>query len=118
MSVTTLTAKELRKAADIKERIDALQNELNRLLGSSEAEAAAAVAKGPKQRNMSAAGRARIAAAAKARWAAFRKGKGKTRAEKSAVKKKSKFSPAAKARLSAMAKERWAKAKAEGKAKL
>lgn len=116
MSVTTLTAQELRRAADIKERIDALQSELDSLLGSETKTPAAA--QGPKKRNMSAAGRARIAAAAKARWAAFRKAKGETKAEKPAARKKRKFSPASKARLSALAKARWAKAKAEGKAKL
>ena len=63
---------------------------------------------------MSAAGRAAIAAAARARWA-------KIRAEKTgkAVKKgRRKMSAAAKARLSALAKARWAKAKKAGKSRL
>jgi hypothetical protein len=60
---------------------------------------------------MSAAAKAKISAAAKARWA---KVKGKSYAPKT----KSKMSPAARKKLSAMAKARWAKIKAAGKKKL
>ena len=62
---------------------------------------------------MSAAGRAKIAAAQKARWA-----KVKNAAAKPVVKapaKKRKMSAAAKAKLSAAAKARWAKVKATPK---
>jgi hypothetical protein len=67
----TITPQQLRKAADIQEKIQSLQEELGQLLGgevSSPVEAAEAAAK-PKKRKMSAAGRAAIAAAARARWA-------------------------------------------------
>jgi hypothetical protein len=67
------------------------------------------------RRRMSAAGRARIIAAAKARWARWKAAKAaKPGAKKRAVRKKV-FSAAARARLSAAAKARWAKAKASGK---
>jgi len=69
-----------------------------------------------RKRRMSAAGRARIAAAAKARWAKYRRGAGKARPAKAAKRKR--FSAAARARLSAAAKARWAKAKAAGKSTL
>jgi len=59
---------------------------------------------------MSASARARISAAAKARWAKIK--------GKSAKKAKRKMSAKAKARLSALAKARWAKAKKAGKTKL
>ncbi len=65
---------------------------------------------------MSAAGRARIAAAARARWAKYRRGATPAKAAK-AVKKK-RFSAAARAKLSAAAKARWARAKAAGKSAL
>lgn len=56
---------------------------------------------------MSRAGRAAIAAAARARWSKYR-GKG-------AAKKKRKVSAAVRAKLATIAKAGWAKAKAEGK---
>ena len=68
--------------------------------------------KEPKKRHMSAAGRARIAAGQKARWAKI---KGK---KADAPKKHHKMSAAGRARIAAAAKARWAKAKAAGKTKL
>jgi len=65
-----------------------------------------------KKHRMSRAGRAAIAAAARARWARYR-GKG-AKAPKPARKKR-KVSAAVKAKLAAIAKARWAKAKAAGK---
>jgi len=67
MSSINLSVQQLRQAADLKEKISALEKQLSQLLGST----ATTVAKAPKKKGgMSAAGRARIAAAAKARWAA------------------------------------------------
>jgi len=66
-SIINLSAQQLRRAAAIKEQIQSLENELGRLLGSSTETAVVAAPK--KRRKMSAAGRARISAAAKARWA-------------------------------------------------
>jgi hypothetical protein len=60
---------------------------------------------------MSAAGRARIAAAQKARWAKI---KGAKPAPKAPAKKRT-MSAAGRARISAAAKARWAKARAAGK---
>jgi hypothetical protein len=71
--ITNLSAQQLRRAADIKDKIESLQNELNQILGSS-TEAVAIVAP-KKRRKMSAAGRARISAAAKARWAKIKAAK-------------------------------------------
>lgn len=61
-----LTAKQLRQAASIKEKIAALEKKLGKLLGSTGKPAAKPR---KKRRKMSAAGRARISAAMKARWA-------------------------------------------------
>jgi hypothetical protein len=110
-SITNLSVQQLRRAADIKDKIQSLENELGRIFGSSTKPVADAVA--PKnRRKMSAAARAKISAAAKARWA---KVNGKKVAVKQAPKAKRKMSAAARAKISAAAKARWAKAKAAGK---
>jgi hypothetical protein len=133
-SITNLTPRQLRQAADIQERIQGLQKELGQILGTI---AATTPVEAPKRRTMSAAGRRAIAAAAKARWAKI-KGRGGKRnlsaqglaniragvakrmaAQRKAVKKvKRKFSAAGLAALSAAAKARWAKAKSAGKSRL
>jgi hypothetical protein len=137
-NITGLRAQQLRQAADITEKIHALQNELNQLLGG-EATAPAAVGAKPKRRKMSAAGKAAIRAAQKARWAKIKTATAPKRrklsaqaianiragvAMRMAAKGKAvkgprrKMSTAAKARLSALSKARWAKAKQAGKSKL
>jgi hypothetical protein len=69
-SIASLSAQQLRRAADIKDKIQSLEKELEQILGSSTKPVAAVAPK--KRRKMSAAGRARISAAAKARWAKFK----------------------------------------------
>jgi hypothetical protein len=111
-SITGLTAQQLRQAADIKEKLDALQNQLNQILGS-EVSAPAGTAEKPKKRRMSAAGRRAIAAGARARWAAI-----KAKRAKPAKKARRKMSAAAKAKMAALMKARWAKVKKAGKSRL
>ena len=72
-SIASLSAQQLRRAADIKDNIQSLEKELEQILGSATESVIAAVPK--KRRKMSAAGRARIAAAAKARWAKIKAAK-------------------------------------------
>ena len=74
MCITNLTPNQLRRAAQIKEQIASLQNELNKLAGLNSAPAAQ-----PQKAKwtMSAAGRARIVAAQKIRWAKVRAAKKK-----------------------------------------
>jgi len=110
IQLASLTAIQLRRAAEIKEKIAAMNKELASILGAP----ASISAKAPKKRKMSRAGRAKIAAAQKARWA---KVKGAKSAAKAPAKKR-KMSAAAKAKISAAAKARWAKAKAAGKKSL
>jgi hypothetical protein len=105
-----ITPQQLRKAANIQEKIQSLEKKLGQLLGSP----AQPAAKVPKKRKMSAAGIARIVAATKARWAKIRAAK----AGKAVQKPKRKVSAAGRARLSALAKARWAKAKKAGKSRL
>ena len=70
MNIATLSSSQLRKAAGIKDRIEELQNELVKILGNAVGNGSP-MAKGPKagRRKMSAAAKAKIAAAQKARWA-------------------------------------------------
>src|ERR1035437_7171207 len=95
---TYLTPKQLRRAADVKERIDALEKELGQLLGASAPASAAAAA--PKRKKISAAGIARMRAAQRARWAAIKKSQAPANP---APKRKRKISAAGRARLAALA---------------
>jgi hypothetical protein len=110
-SVITLSPQQLRRAADLKERIDSLQGELLRVLGSS-APASLGAAPPQKKRTLSKAAIARIRAGAKARWARIRASNNRAGAARLPKKR---MSAAAKARLSAIARERWRKAKASGR---
>ena len=58
----SLSPQQLRRAADLKDKIQSLENELGRILGASIKPVAAVALR--KKRKMSAAGRAKIAAAA------------------------------------------------------
>jgi len=110
MSIATLSATQLRKAADLKDRIGKLETQLNLLLGSSAASAKPAKKKG----GMSAAGRAAVAAAQRARWAKINSGKSKSVA-KQVKKERKKMSAEARAKIAAAQKARWAKQKSEKK---
>jgi len=105
-NLLSLTITQLRHAADLKEKIEAMTKELASILGVS----TPASAKAPKKGKMSAAGRARVAAAQKARWAKIKAAKPVAKAP---VKKRT-MSAAAKAKISAAAKARWAKIKSAG----
>ena len=98
-----LTPRQLRQAANIQEKIQDLQKELAVILGG-EIPIPFATKEKKGKRRMSAAGRAAIAAAARARWA-------KIKGE--APKKKRKMSRAWRAALE----RAWAARRAKGKAK-
>ena len=102
-SISNLSADQLRRAAAIKEQIDALENELGRILGG-------AAGSGSGKRVMSASARARIAAAQKARWAKVKGNAG--------GKPRRRMSAKARAKIAAAARARWAKAKAAGRKSL
>jgi hypothetical protein len=105
----------LRRAADLKERIDALQDELDELLGAPMQGAAVETPTASMRRKVSAAARARMKKAQKDRWAKL-----KANQTGPAVKAapKGKFSPVARRRLSELAKARWAARRAAGKTRL
>lgn len=99
--MSTPTAEQLKRAIKIKTRLEALQSQLDTLLGFSPSNS------NVSRRTISAAGRARIAAAQKARWAKEKGGKGKR-----------KISAAGRARIAAAARARWKAAKAAGRTRL
>jgi hypothetical protein len=105
--LNNLSVEQRRKAVAIKEQIEQLEAQLGSVLG----DASETLVPAKKRHQMSAAGRARIAAVARARWA-------KIRGQEEIPRKKRKVSAAARLRLSAAAKARWKKAKAAGKTTL
>ena len=144
MNITTLSPTQLRKAADIQERIQSLQEELGQLLGG-DVSTPAQTTEVPTTRKFSAYTRAKMRKAQQARWAKIKgtapsgkpvkKAKSKMSAQglaniragvakrmaaqgKAVQKPKRKFSAAGRAALSAAAKARWAKAKRAGKTAL
>ena len=123
MDVTNLSPAQLRTAAEIKERIESLTSELAKILGGeipipfSTGGGGGGGRRGGR-RQMSAEGRARIAAAARARWARVRGNGGGAVASKGAGSKpkgRRTMSAAARAKIAAAARARWAKAKAANK---
>ena len=129
MSIANLTPTQLRQAADLKEKIAGLQNQLQQLEGSKADSIVASASKSakPAKRKISAAHIAKIRAAQKLRWAKVHAAKAKPAATKAVVKsvaaikpakKKFTMSAAAKAKISAAAKARWARVNAAKAAKV
>ena len=112
--IADLSAKQLRRAAQIKDKIQSLEKALGRLLGSVAGSAISTNGAIPKKKSRrSAAVRAKMSAAAKARWA---KTNGQKAENKSPVRRARRvLSKAARAKMATAAKARWAKAKAVGK---
>jgi len=75
-TLLTLTSAQLNRAAAIKDDIAGLEKELAAILGTAASAAKTPAAKPvKKKRGMSAAGRARVAAAQRARWAKIKAAK-------------------------------------------
>jgi len=111
MDLLDLTVNQLKRAAAIKEQIEALNKELGLILGASAKPGAGT----KKKRAMSASGKKKIAAAQKARWAKVQgAGPAALSAGSGKKAKKKKVSSATKAKLSAKLKAYWA-AKRAGK---
>ena len=106
ISLSQLSADQLRKAALIKEKIDTLAKQLNQLFDQSPDSRPSTR---PRRRKLGAAGRPSIIAAQKVRWA---NNKGNSKPKKAGRRK---MSAAGRARIPAAAKARWARAKAAGK---
>jgi len=110
--LTELSVQQLRRALEIKQAIQDLKTELVQLFGLEQT--GAGPAPGPRKRRMSAAAKAKISAAQKARWA---ERKTPATPENAPAKKKRKYSAEGPARFIAAAKARWAKYHAEKRKK-
>jgi hypothetical protein len=111
MDIYDLTANQLKRAAAIKEHIEALNKELRGILSVSSDSGAALT----KKSTMSASVKRKIAATQKARWAKIRQAKSAMGANRPAsTAEKKTFSPATRAKLSRKLKAYWA-AKRAGK---
>jgi hypothetical protein len=109
MSLINLTPAQLRYAADLKEKIESLQQELGRLPGVP---ALPAVAGKRGRRKISAAGIARIRAGQKARWARVKGATDGTPGKTPGKRGPRKMSAAARAAIGAAARARWARVRA------
>ena len=124
MSISNFTPQQLRNAADLQEKIQGLQEQLNQLLGgevSAPAEAATEAPDKPrngrkKRKKVSAEGRANIGAAQRARWAA-RRGEA-PEPERPVETPRAGRSAAHRKALSEAMKARWAKLRRAGKSRL
>ncbi len=105
-NLATVSVQQLKRAIVLREQIEKLEGELAGILGESTVHSPSANGVSGR-RKMSAAARAKIGAAQRARWAKQKKG-----APTGVIKGKRKMSAAARAKISAAARARWAKAKA------
>jgi len=123
MHIPTLA--ELKRSINISEQIESLQAELasvfsglSAAIAPASASAKSNVTKSPRKKGkMSAAGRARIIAAQKARWAKVKAAPIVEPVAAKPKKKKGQMSAAGRANIIAAQKARWAKVKAAGKGK-
>ena len=107
-----LTPAQLRHAAGLKEKIEALQHQLSQLKGIPGTTAEAAEPAPRARKKISAAGIARIRAAQKLRWAKV-KNAAPAGPAKPGKRGRKKMSLAGRAKMAAAAKARWARVRAE-----
>ena len=108
MNILSLTSKQLKQAAKLKDKIAALENQLAKIAGGNGSGMPSPFTRKYRKRRMSAAGRLAIAAAQKLRWS-------KVKGKSAKPAKKRTMSVAARKKIAQAAKARWAKAKAAGK---
>ena len=117
-SIHLWTAAQLRKAANLKDQIASLEQQLVELLPLGESGSGVPSpfkTVKPARKKISAAGIAKIRAAQKARWAKVKASKTEKVLVAKVAPKKRTMSAAAKAKIAAAAKARWAKIKAAKK---
>ncbi len=107
-NLSNLSAKQLRQALHLREKIEVLEKKLSVVIGDGDISTSPDTS--PK-RKMSASARRKIGAAQKLRWA-------KQKGLKLEKPVKRKMSAAGRAKIAAAAKLRWAKVKAAGKSRL
>jgi len=116
VNLHTLPTAILKEAYEIRQQIEKLEARISELLGGkvTPAKSDKKPATGRRKHRLSPEGRARIAAAARARWARERAASGAAAKAYSVKPRRTKrtLSPEARARIAAAAKARWAKRKA------
>lgn len=105
------SVKALEEAISIRRQIDSLERRLSSLLGSATA-TPASTTRPARSRYFSPSTRAKLAAAAKARWARLRGG-----TSPAPAKKKGQLTPAGRRKLSLLMKARWAARRKSGGSK-
>jgi hypothetical protein len=117
-NLNDLTTEQIRRIVSIKQQIEALQGQIDSIAAGADGEVTpdSVTPTVRKKHRMSRAGRAAIAAAARARWARI-KGTAPKKS-KPAKKLDRRSSPAVRAKLAAAARARWARAKKAGKTTL
>jgi len=108
--LANLSIQQLKRALQIKQQIEALDLELAQILGAQPP--APALVRPRRKRIMSAAAKAKIAAAQKARWA---ERKNAVAPQNPVPKEKRRLSPEGRANIVAATKARWAKIRAAKK---
>ena len=115
-SLADLSAEQLRRVLAIKEQIAALESQLQEL-GAEEGEAGEERPVGTngrrKTHRISAAGRARIIAAQKRRWAAVHRNESQAAPVTRASSRRRRISASGRANIAAAARARWAKYRSE-----
>jgi hypothetical protein len=104
-----ISVKALEEAVSIRRQIDGLQRRLSSILGGTPARPIAAAAPTQAGRYFSPSTRAKLAAAARARWARLKGGSKPARA-----KKRGALTPAGRRKLSELMKARWAARRKSG----
>ena len=111
IDLQTATTEQLKRVIEIREQIDALQNQLNQIAGGEVPTPGPAPSKRgrpPGKRYFSPAARQAMAEAARKRWAVRKKGDGAPAKMEATPKGKRTMSPEGRARIAAAAKKRWA----------
>ena len=121
IDLLTLSTEQLKRAIEIKEKIDALQAELNHIEGGESAPTPSTTPSTPDRkkgkRYVSPEARQKMAVAQRARWAAKRKGNGAPEQVEAGAKPKAKgkrvMTEEWRAKIAAAQKNRWAKQRGE-----
>jgi hypothetical protein len=117
--LTDLSTDQLQRIIALKEQIEDLEDQLDSMAaGGGGKRRGRPPGRSKGEYKMSRAGRAAIAAAARARWANYRGEKSVAPTKLANGRKRRQFSAAAKAKMAAIARARWKKAKAAGKTTL
>jgi len=106
-AIPNITVLQLERALELKRQIAALEAEVQKLLGTGADLRRGTLSGGPR-RQMSEAGRRRIAAAQRARWARYKR----STITNSKPKTKRRMSASARAKIAAAQRRRWAALKA------